>query len=41
MKGYHPAEQVDPDGKCIGCGFCFMTCPDTCIKVYRVTKEQE
>jgi 2-oxoglutarate ferredoxin oxidoreductase subunit delta len=38
-KGYHPAQQVDPDDKCVGCGFCYMNCPDTCITVYRIPKE--
>jgi 2-oxoglutarate ferredoxin oxidoreductase subunit delta len=36
-KGYHPAEQNDPEGKCNGCGFCYMMCPDVCITVYRLT----
>lgn len=35
-KGYHPAEQHDPEGKCNGCGFCYMMCPDVCITVYRL-----
>ncbi|HPE68377.1 MAG TPA: 4Fe-4S binding protein [Thermotogota bacterium] len=38
-KGYHPAQQVDPEEKCVGCGFCYLTCPDTCITVHRVVKE--
>ena len=37
-KGYHPAQQHDPDN-CIGCGFCYMMCPDTAITVYRETAE--
>lgn len=32
-KGLKPA--VTKEGtKCIGCGFCFLVCPETCIEVY-------
>ncbi|ABV34315.1 MULTISPECIES: 4Fe-4S dicluster domain-containing protein [Pseudothermotoga] len=37
-KGYHPAEQYDPQEKCPGCGFCYMMCPDTCITVYKLSQ---
>ncbi len=37
-KGYHYAEQYDPEEKCPGCGFCYMMCPDTCITVYRLAQ---
>ncbi|HHF08813.1 MAG TPA: tungsten formylmethanofuran dehydrogenase, partial [Kosmotoga arenicorallina] len=35
---YHPATQVDKEN-CIGCGFCYMMCPDTAITVYRENVE--
>lgn len=34
-KGYRPAKFVDEDGKCIGCAFCAISCPDIAIEVYR------
>lgn len=34
IKGYHPAEFVDPNYKCTACGFCYMMCPDCAIEVY-------
>lgn len=34
-KGYRPALFVDTDGKCIGCAFCAISCPDVAIEVYR------
>ena len=39
VKGYRPAEQVDPDGKCTGCSNCAMMCPDVAIRVYRTSKK--
>lgn len=33
-KGYHPAEQTDPD-KCVGCASCALMCPDVAITVER------
>ena len=33
--GYHPAQLLDPDGRCTGCGLCAVICPDACITVYR------
>jgi len=35
--GYHPAQVVDPDGKCTGCALCAVICPDACITVFRLT----
>jgi len=32
-KGYHPAEYIGEG--CIACQFCYYTCPDVCITVYR------
>ena len=32
VKGYHPAQVVNPDG-CVGCAFCAMMCPDVAIVV--------
>lgn len=39
-KGYRPAEQVDPEGQCIGCASCATMCPDVAITVYRTRKRQ-
>ncbi len=32
--GYHPAEVTDMS-KCIGCGYCYMSCPEPAIEVYK------
>jgi len=39
LKGYFPAELVDPEGKCTGCALCALTCPDVAIEVYRKKKK--
>jgi 2-oxoglutarate ferredoxin oxidoreductase subunit delta len=26
---------LEKEGTCIGCGFCYMVCPDVCIEVYK------
>jgi 2-oxoglutarate ferredoxin oxidoreductase subunit delta len=38
VKGYRPAECVDPDGSCTGCANCATMCPDIAIKVYRTPR---
>lgn len=35
LKGYHPAELLDPNGECTGCAICAVICPDASISVYR------
>lgn len=35
IRGYHPAQFVDPDGQCTGCALCALMCPDVVITVYR------
>ena len=35
VRGYHPAELVDPDDQCTGCAICAVICPDVCITVFR------
>ncbi len=35
IRGYHPAQLVDPEGACTGCGLCALMCPDVVITVYR------
>ncbi|MBN1888366.1 MAG: 4Fe-4S dicluster domain-containing protein [Thermoflexales bacterium] len=37
VRGYHPAELVDPEEACTGCGLCALMCPDVVITVYRQT----
>ena len=32
--GYHWAS-LEKENACIGCGFCYMVCPDVCIEVYK------
>lgn len=32
-QGYRPA-QVSDNSRCVGCGFCFMVCPDCAITIY-------
>ncbi len=39
-RGYRPAEQVDPDQKCVGCANCATMCPDVAITVYRTVKKR-
>ncbi|MDM8534053.1 4Fe-4S binding protein [Clostridiaceae bacterium HSG29] len=34
VKGFHPATVIEME-KCIGCGNCAITCPDSVIKVER------
>jgi len=31
--GFNPVEPKE-DVECIGCGFCFLVCPDWCIEIY-------
>lgn len=38
VRGYHPAEYVDPVARCTGCTLCAVICPDACITVYRSQK---
>jgi 2-oxoglutarate ferredoxin oxidoreductase subunit delta len=39
-RGYHPAQLVDPNGDCTGCGLCAIICPDTCFTVYRTVSHK-
>jgi 2-oxoglutarate ferredoxin oxidoreductase subunit delta len=39
-EGYHPAELVDPEGKCTGCTLCALICPDVAIEVYRQKRKE-
>ncbi len=32
--GYYPAQLAKPEA-CIGCGMCYLVCPDLAITVYR------
>ena len=32
--GYHPVEVTDMS-KCIGCGYCYIVCPEPAIEVYK------
>lgn len=34
-KGVIFAKFSDPDEKCTGCGFCWLTCPDFAIEVLK------
>ncbi|MCI6157850.1 MAG: 4Fe-4S dicluster domain-containing protein [Peptoniphilaceae bacterium] len=34
-RGYNPATPVHPDD-CIACANCAITCPDSCITVYKL-----
>jgi 2-oxoglutarate ferredoxin oxidoreductase subunit delta len=38
VKGYQPAEYVDPANECTGCANCATMCPDLAITVYRSRK---
>jgi 2-oxoglutarate ferredoxin oxidoreductase subunit delta len=35
VRGYRPAQLVDPDHECTGCTLCALVCPDVVITVYR------
>jgi len=41
VKGYHPAQLVDPEGKCTGCMLCAAMCPDAAITVFRVDRPRK
>ncbi len=41
VKGYRPAEIIDPDGECTGCAICAVICPEAAISVYRMVKATE
>lgn len=41
LKGYHPAELIDPDGACTGCAICAVICPDAALTVYRYVPARE
>lgn len=32
--GYHPAKITD-QSKCIGCGYCYIMCPEPAIEIYK------
>ncbi len=34
-EGFHPATFDDKEGKCIACAFCYRSCPDVAIEVWR------
>ena len=36
IRGYRPAQLVDPEGKCTGCALCAVICPDSVMTVYRL-----
>ena len=38
LKGYRPAELIDPDRACTGCAICAVICPDAAITVYRFAR---
>ena len=38
LKGYHPAEWVDPQALCTGCANCAVMCPDMVITVFRTSR---
>jgi len=35
VRGYRPAQLVDPDRECTGCTLCALVCPDVVITVFR------
>ena len=35
VRGYRPAQFVDPDHECTGCTLCALVCPDVVITVFR------
>jgi 2-oxoglutarate ferredoxin oxidoreductase subunit delta len=36
--GYHPAQLLDPQGLCTGCGLCAVICPEACLTVFRARR---
>ena len=38
--GYHAAAFCDPSLQCLGCGSCYIVCPDVVISVFRDVKEE-
>lgn len=39
-KGVKFAE-TKKDNECIGCGFCYLICPDACIEIYEKEQNKE
>ena len=37
-RGFFFAEFEDKEGKCNGCGLCYLMCPDAAIEVYKEEK---
>lgn len=35
MRGYNPSTPVNPEA-CIACASCAITCPDSCITVWKL-----